>query len=118
MMKTILYGIALTILISCSDTSNTNGFDTACKLLSEGVKRNLSPEELGQYISDGLISMPNQEAKIEVIEAYHALFNADPALRYQLFKESAEMTLGREWSCPAMEKLDSGADEAAAQPIH
>ena len=65
----------------------------------------MSPEELGQFIADRLNNMPNQKAKIEVIEVYHALFNVDPAVRYQLFKESAEMTLGREWDCPAVKAL-------------
>lgn len=88
-----------------SDTPDVNGFDTACDIFKQASQKNLSPEELGQYIGDRLKSMPEQKAKQDAIDTYDVLFQATPALRYQLFKESAEYSLKRKWHCEAIKKI-------------
>ena len=43
--------------------------------------------------------MQEQFSSKEVKELYHALFNANPNQQYDLFKQSAEITLKRKWDC-------------------
>ena len=100
--------ILILLLVSCSGNKyniKNNGFDTACHIFKEASEKNLSPEDLGTDIEHKLKSMPEQKAKQDVIELYDMLFQADPALRYKLFKESAEYTLKREWHCSSIREL-------------
>lgn len=85
--------------------TNSNGFDSACLIFKEASKKNLNPEELGNYIATELDNMDEQVASKDVKEVYHALFNVNPGQRYSLFKQSAETTLKRSWDCPAMKDL-------------
>ncbi len=82
-----------------------NGFDAACRIFETAETKNLDPEALGVYLSDRLNNMPDLQAVDDVRVIYHALFNADPAKRYEIFKESAEMTLNRNWDCAAMKRI-------------
>ena len=96
------------LLVSCSGNKHNipnNGFDTACSIFEEASKKDLTPEDLGTYIEYKLKSMPEQKAKQDVIELYDVLFQANPAFRYKLFKESAEHSLKREWHCSPIRKL-------------
>ena len=103
--------ITLTVIIflmSCSmDTplKSTNGFDSACQIFKEASTKNLDPEERGNYIATELDNMGDQIASKEVKEVYHALFNVNPVQRYNLFKQSAETTLKRNWDYQAMKAL-------------
>lgn len=95
-------------LMSCSmgdKEKNLNGFDSACLIFQEAATKNLDPEALGNYIAMELDNMDEQPASKDVKAVYHALFNVDPAKRYDLFKESAEITLNRSWDCNAMKEL-------------
>ncbi len=102
--RTILFFMVI-FLISCSIEKTTNGFDSACLIFQEASKKNLSPEDLGSYIAGELDKMEKQPSSEDVKEVYHALFNVDPANRYELFKESAEAALKRNWNCQIMKKL-------------
>lgn len=98
----------IVFLMSCSMTENekaTNGFDSACLIFQEAATKNLDPVELGDYIAAELDKMEEQLASEEVKVVYHALFNVEPAKRYGLFKESAEITLNRSWNCNAIKEL-------------
>ena len=95
-------------LTSCSmgnEASAPNGFDSACLIFQQAAKKNLAPVEIGNYIAVELDNMDEQPASEDVKAVYHALFNVDPAKRYALFKESAEITLDRSWDCDAMKAL-------------
>ena len=83
----------------------TNGFDSACLIFQKAATKNLTPQELGNYIADEFDKMKVQMASEDVKEVYHALFNVEPTKRYGLFKESAEITLNRSWDCEAMKDL-------------
>ena len=99
---------AIIFLMSCSmgtSPKSTNGFDSACQIFKEASTKNLNPEELGNYIATELENMGDQLASKEVKEVYHALFNVNPTQRYSLFKQSAEITLKRNWDCQAMKDL-------------
>lgn len=108
-MKRIFSIISIYLLaISCNGGSaniENNGFDTACNIFGEALQKNLSPVELGIFIEDKLKAMPEQKAKQDVIDLFDLLFQADPSLRYQLFKESAEYSLKREWHCDSIKEL-------------
>lgn len=88
-----------------SDKQDTNGFDTACNIFKEASQKNLSPVDLGQYIEERLKSMPEQNAKQDVIELYDVLFQAEPSRRYSLFRESAEHILKRKWHCESIKQI-------------
>lgn len=95
-------------LISCSINTNIktkNGFDTACLIFQHASTMKLSPQELGNYIANAINKMEHQKASDDVKQVYHALFNVSPNERYALFKESAEITLKRNWDCDAMKKM-------------
>lgn len=105
-MKRALSIIVLLLpLISCSEKLEENGFDTACDIFAEASQKNLSPEELGKYIEDELKAMPDQKYKEEVIGLYDAIFQVEPSQRRQVFRESVELTLKREWHCEALKIL-------------
>lgn len=96
------------LTISCSESKENiqqNAFDTACNIFEEASQKQLPPIELGEYIEDKLKTMPEQTAKQDVIELYDALFQAAPSSRYQLFKDSAESVLKKEWECQSIKLL-------------
>lgn len=65
----------------------------------------LTPKDLGEAIANMINEMEHQKASEDVKQVYHALFNVSPNERYALFKESAEITLKRDWECKTMKKM-------------
>jgi hypothetical protein len=107
-MIRILRFFSLIFLVSCVTTHTptvSNGFDAACKIFEEAGTKKLSPIELGSYIGSRLEDMSDLPGIEEVKSVYHALFNVDPAKRYLLFKESAEISLKHDWDCVAMKAI-------------
>jgi hypothetical protein len=102
--------ILVSILASCSaDKGNesNNGFDAACVIVKEALSKNLTPDELVSYVADKLNSLDVKSSHHEVVALYHALFNADPDTRYNLFRESAEAALSRRWECDSIKQFYS-----------
>ncbi len=107
-MIRIIRFFPLIFLVSCITTHTqmvSNGFDAACNIFEEAGTKNLSPIELGAFIDSRLNDMSDLPGKEEVKSVYHALFNVDPAERYLLFKESAEISLKHDWDCAAMKAI-------------
>ncbi len=108
MIKKLAGIIVVLILASCRNEqykSVDNGFDAACLIFQEAGTKNLDPVALGIYIAKKLDEMPEIKAANDVRATYHALFNADPAIRYDLFKQSAEISLKRNWDCSAVKQI-------------
>ena len=103
--------LPVVFLISCGAPHiemTQNGFDAACNIFEDTESLSYSPEELGNYIGKRLADMSDLPEKNNVISIYHSLFNVKPDNRYNLFKESAEIALQRNWNCPAMKKVYLG----------
>lgn len=104
----ILTLVATIILSPCglSETVKlTNGFDAACLIFYEAEELDLSPQELGIHISTQLEKITDANGGKEVLSVYHAVFNISPRHRYNLFKESAETMLKRNWDCNSIKTL-------------
>lgn len=82
-------------------TSDT-GFDEICRIYAEANNSGMTKEQLSNYIFDNVNERVNVK---DAIQAHDAVFNLAPAERYSIFKQSAELSLKREWGCQAIKKL-------------
>jgi len=89
-------------LFACSGKYDAadNGFDKIC-LIYENIMTNPAYEKLSMLDKHEKISdeIEQHVRDIDAIQTYSAVASADPDLKYQLFKQSAEYSLKREWDC-------------------
>lgn len=80
-----------------------------CKIYTD-VYSNPKYSKLSQVEKDTLISEKVESSvfSVDAIETFSAVATADPLQKYQLFKESAEYSLKRNWECPEMAKSQEG----------
>ena len=99
---------SLTILICISLYSNIAfaneklGFDEICRIYTEAVNSSMKKEQLSDYIFNNVKNRVNVQ---DALDVHDAIFQLAPAERYGIFKQSAEMSLKRNWDCPAVEAL-------------
>ena len=87
-------------IIACA-VENT-GFDEICKIYTEAINSSMPKEQLSKYIFDNVKSRVNN---IDALDAHGSVFQLDPAERYSIFKQGAEMSLKRSWDCSAVKSL-------------
>lgn len=99
-MNRLLVMLSYSLLIASSASAENLGadFKEACGVFEEALALDSEPEVMAKYVQDNLQYRVQSE---EVIEIYDAIFLADPAERYKLFKEAAEMNMEGTWDCLA-----------------
>jgi hypothetical protein len=94
--------LLLTVITVNGYAAQAGGFDEVCRIYTEAQNSSMQGEQLSTYIFD------NVQARVtltDAIQAHSAIFNIDPAERYSIFKQSAELSLKSKWDCPAMKTL-------------
>jgi hypothetical protein len=81
---------------------NEAGFDEICKIYTEALNSSMTKEQLSEYIFDNVKTRVNS---IDALEAHAVVFNLDPAKRYSIFKQSAELSLKHNWGCEPIKIL-------------
>lgn len=105
MYKGLAVLLMLSILISLAfwmKANENNGFDEICKIYTEALSANMSKEQKFNYIWDNI---ERRVISRDAIAAYSAVANADPALKYDLFKQAAEISLKRKWDCDVIKQF-------------
>ena len=97
--------LALVLLSACSGKYDAadNGFDKIC-LIYEDILNDPAYAKRPRIDKYVLVSEAVQKyvTDVDAITAYTAVASAEPNLKYQLFKEAAEMSLKRAWDCEAI----------------
>ena len=97
--------LVLPVLLTSSGvvfSADETGFDEICRIYTEAKNSSMSIEELSEYIFD---NVKKRVSSTDALQAHDAVFQADPAVRYKLFKESAEYSLKREWDCAVIREV-------------
>lgn len=98
----------LLVLLFCFFSTSTHssveqtGFDEICKIYTEALNSSMQKEQMSRYIFD---NVKNRVNSVDALEAHSAVFNLDPAKRYLIFKQSAELSLKHIWDCEAVKQL-------------
>jgi len=98
--------ITLTLILFISSINisfavNT-GFDEICTIYTEVKNSNMTKEVASKYILDNIKSRIKSAA---ALQTHEAIMSAIGNIRYDIFKESAEHTLQKSWTCPTMQSL-------------
>lgn len=110
-----IFNSALFVLLAvCSIAvpalADEDGFDAVCDIHTDALDsrqfERLTPEEQAAVLQRQVIS---RVAPGPALKAYQSVAEADPRLRYSLFKDAAEYALGRAWDCPAMQVMSFDA---------
>ena len=99
--KLVLITFFLTYSI-CAYAEDTAGFDEICKIYTEAKNSSMPKRQLSDYIFDNI---EQRVTSVDALEAHGAVFNLEPARRYSIFKQSAELSLKRDWNCEAVKEL-------------
>lgn len=99
-MNRFLVMLLFSLLIVSSVSAESLGadFEEVCGVFEEALSLDSEPEVMARYIRDNLQYRVKSE---EVVEIYEAIFLVNPAERYKLFKEAAEMNMEETWDCSA-----------------
>jgi len=98
--------VALTLILFFSSLNLSfaveTGFDEICTIYTEVKNSNMSTKVASKYILDNIKSRVKSTA---ALQTHEAIMSAIGNVRYDIFKESAELTLKKSWSCPSMKSL-------------
>jgi len=98
--------ITLTLILFISSLNVSfamdTGFDEICTIYTEVKNSNMTKEVASKYILDNIKSRVKSAA---ALQTHEAIMSALGNVRYDIFKESAELTLKKSWSCPSMKSL-------------
>lgn len=97
----IIFFIFYTYSITAFALNNT-GFDEICSIYTEVINSNMSKEQRSTYVYDNVAARVSNK---DALDAHGSVFQLDPAERYEVFKQGAEMSLGRNWDCDAVKTL-------------
>ncbi len=95
----------LIIIWTCTNISYAEtdaGFDEICRIYTEAVNSSMKNEQLSDYIFKNIQKRVNNK---DALDVHDMIFQLAPAERYKIFKQSAEMSLKRNWDCPAVKQL-------------
>lgn len=98
----------LTILLMISSYSNiahannNMGFDEICRIYTGAVNSSMKKEQLSEYIFSNVKKRINEK---DALDVHDMIFQVTPKERYKIFKQSAELSLKRNWNCPAIKAL-------------
>ena len=99
--KTIL--ALLFILLQLSNLHAEDlGFDEICQIYTEAKNSSMKSEQLNDYINNNIAKRISDK---DAITTHSIIYQVAPPERYKIFKESAEYSLKREWSCASMKSL-------------
>jgi len=62
----------------------------------------MSSTDKNDYIFNNI---KKRVSSTDALQAHGAVFNLEPKKRYSIFKQSAEYSLKRKWSCKAVNQL-------------
>lgn len=96
-----IYIIFCTYAITAFALDDT-GFDEICTIYTEAKNSSMPKEQLSQYIFDNVAI---RVSNVDALDAHGSVFHLDPAERYSVFKQAAEMSLKRNWDCAAVKAL-------------
>lgn len=82
--------------------SGVQGFNEICQIYTEAQNSSMKKVQLSNYIFENIKNRVNNK---DALDAHDVVFLADPKERYSLFKQSAVVSLKKNWDCPAMKKL-------------
>lgn len=107
MAKSVRILTALFVLLASTSSVKyitiDNGFDKMCQIYTEVFTNSLYINKSLIEKHDVVYDMIRENVwDVDVIQAFTAVANADPDVKYDLFKQSAEYSLNREWECEIM----------------
>lgn len=104
-MKTI-FVMLLVFWLPAAASKSTTGFDEICAIYTEyNPSGNATVGEIWFFLGDEVNA---RVVSTEALEAYSAAELSNPKERYQLFKDAARASTGKDWSCEPMKGvLDS-----------
>jgi len=78
------------------------GFNEICRIYTEAKNNSMTKEQLGDYINNNVATRVSDK---DAITTHSIIPQVSPSDRYQIFKESAEISLKRKWDCTSMKAL-------------
>ena len=78
------------------------GFDEICTIYTEAKNSSMPKEQLSRYIFDNVAT---RVSDIDALDAHGSVYQLDPAERYSIFKQGAEMSLKRSWDCAPVKEI-------------
>lgn len=81
---------------------DNKGFDEICSIYTEAINSSMLKEQLSEYVFDNVAARVSNS---DALDAHGSIFQLDPAERYSIFKQAAEMSLKRSWDCAAVKEL-------------
>lgn len=100
--------VTLLFIISCSSQYDSvdNGFDKICliynNVFNDPALKNKPAIDKHEIIND---LIKKYVTDVDAITAFVAVAQANPDDKYNLFKQSAEFALKREWDCEKIKEL-------------
>jgi hypothetical protein len=102
-MVKIFHSLIVLLVLSFNVAANeVTGFDEICRIYTEAQNSSMTGEALSTYIFD------NVEQRVtlkDARDAHEIVFQVEPAKRYYIFKQTAELILKHPWDCPAAKNL-------------
>lgn len=102
MVKILNFFIVLLLLSLNAVAAENTGFDEICRIYTEAQNSSMAGEQLSTYIFDNIEQRVTLE---DARDAHEIVFQLEPAKRYDIFKQSAELVLKHPWDCPAAKNL-------------
>ncbi len=85
-----------------ANASEHNGFDEICKIYTEVANSSMVNPAKSEYI---FTNVKSRVTNNDALQAHSGIFTLDAAVRYSIFKQSAELSLKHSWDCEAMNKV-------------
>ena len=103
MLKKLLLAVILLFSHTIhAEDSNEAGFTEICKIYTAALNTNMNIEQLSDYIFSNVTQRVKSK---DALEAHQAVMQLDSSKRYEIFKQSAELSLNHIWDCEAMKKV-------------
>ena len=85
-----------------AEDTNEAGFIEICQIYTAALDSHMNIEQMSDYIFS---SVAQRVKSNDALDAHEAVMQLDASRRYNIFKQSAELSLKHNWDCPAMKKV-------------